>query len=485
MHLGRSNNSLFVVRDSTNIHGEGKSNGLEVGHNKGISSVSFVTNHINGANIHNRDLLPQHASNSPTQKYNKKPIRYLVPVAALSSLFLFGFDYPSFPIFNPFGFHLFGLEQPSIPRPPLLNPFSGLQEFFNDPFDFKESISKLSAEHKQLMDDVAKYVHEGTGTKNAPEWIQNMMIWLFGTFTISSQSLIYKTFTAIFYVISKVTLFIPDFLFKNEWLGKSILSFLGLSLGSTCLWSAVQGFKRICKLEYTSLTQVLKRLPITLLVSSFAPILVTKLTSFLNYVTNLILETGLHHINSTAISGFSVAQFGFTPVLILLMIAFLVVLFRLSVPLILSNGKRWFDFLMCTVTLPFAMSCYIFNDTQHYFNMWKSKLKQISMTQIFNAFVVSIVGVILFGTPVPTSLMDILCKMLVMVGALYYLAFPPSGLGLDSGEDVVDAFKKVKRKGKKDLESYKKHKPKMDYGLKFGRIMGRKWGRQIMKKWRG
>lgn len=331
--------------------------------------------------------------------------------------------------------------------------------WFDDPFGFQKGIENLETLYQkdgniEVLNEIKAW---GMQNEGAPEWVRKMIIWAFAWMVRGSQTLLYSVFTNLFWLLTKVLLYIPSFIFNGAFIGKTVIGFTVISFIATLVWSAVQGIKRMLFKKYTPITKIAKRFPIALLASASIPYVSSKVADFVNKITSTIVNVSIGQIEHVNSGSFTIHAISFMPLSILLMIGFFLVLIGLIRPLFLQNGKRWFDFLLLILTSPFALSAYIFDDTQKYFKAWWNKVKDSFLIQIFNAFILSIMGLIIFATPAPESFADMATKTLLMIGSLYYLAFPPSIIGkLKMNEDGLDTmYDKSKKEIKKNVKGMK------------------------------
>lgn len=330
----------------------------------------------------------------------------------------------------------------------MMEGFQNIQNWMNDPFGFGKGVENLQEVYqKEGNIEVFNEIKSWAMNDKMPLWIQNMGVWFLGWLVRGTQHLLYDVFTNLFWVLTKVLLYIPTFLFNGAWIGKSVITFTIISLIATLVWATCQGVKRMLKMDYTPLSRIIKRFPVSMIASASVPFLSSKAGDAVNSITSKIVEISMSQVEYMNADSFTIKTLSFMPISIILMVVFFIVLAGLVKPMFLQNGKRWFDFLLLIFVSPFALSAYIFKDTEKYFKAWWNKVKDSFMIQIFNAFILSIMGLIIFATPAPSSIVDMTTKTLLMVGSLYYLAFPPSIIGKltdGNGDGILSMYKKSK-----------------------------------------
>jgi len=247
---------------------------------------------------------------------------------------------------------------------------------------------------------------------------------------------------SIMYFVSNVILATPVFLFDNEWLSKMILKTSLLSAGTVSVLTMVEGIKRITNLRYTPLKQIVVRFPIALAVSAFSPYIFVKGIKILNQLTQLILSFFKSQFGAIADSKLLLAG----EIDILFLILFTVVFLILSVPIILFNGRRWFDLIALAVTTPLAMTAWIFNSFHHFFTKWKNSLINLSTVQLAYAAFFTLLSFIMFAVPFPPTFEGSLAKLMLMVGGMWRLAFPPQFIKsmVDKGESSLTMTNQLK-----------------------------------------
>lgn len=247
----------------------------------------------------------------------------------------------------------------------------------------------------------------------------------------------------ILYFVSNVILATPVFLFDNEWLSKMIYKTCLFSAGTVTVLTMVEGIKRMLNLHYTPLKQIIVRFPIALAVSAFSPYLFIKGIKGLNYLTDLILKFFKSQFGMIGDSKLLLAGEIDTAFLLLFTVVFLI----LSVPIIFYAGRRWFDLIALSVTTPLAMTAWIFNSFNHFFTKWKNALINLSTIQLVYAAFFTLLSFIMFAVPFPPTFEGSLAKLILMVGGMWRLAFPPQFVKsmVDKGESSLTMIDQLKK----------------------------------------
>jgi hypothetical protein len=262
-------------------------------------------------------------------------------------------------------------------------------------------------------------------------------------------------------------------LFNNDWFSVTTGKFAVLSILVVVLATMIEGLKKILRMKHTPFSDILKRLPLSLSVCACAPFLFVNGVHWLNKLTHIIMDIGKNEIGSNQLVGvLNSAGLVFEPVNILMMMVFSLLFLATCVPMTFFHAKRWFDLLCAGILTPFAMSCYLFNGTQHLFHEWLSMIKSAGLKQLIYAIFVTILGLIMFATPNPTTIAGVFSKLLLMLGGCYRLAFPPNFVrNLGSGSDnktIMELARDLKNRQQKIIgtkESREKKKEKTEETL--------------------
>jgi hypothetical protein len=258
----------------------------------------------------------------------------------------------------------------------------------------------------------------------------------------------------IFQFIANVVTWTPEFFFNNTWIQTIVERFGMISIGLVTTLTMVEGIKRMLGMKHTPLGQILIRLPLALTVSYFAPVLFTKGAYYLNKLTNFIIQIG--HSEMVKYTNFSLFGFLNNIILTLFVFGFLIT----SIPIMLNHGKRWFNLIALLIVAPLAMSAYLFDSLHGYYRMWLSKIQSLALTQLAYAVYITILAMVM-AMPMEWTggMIDpmkvIYTKLLVVIGGLWQMAFPPKFVRMES-EDSPGALRKLAKTYGKVLPFFKK-----------------------------
>jgi hypothetical protein len=249
------------------------------------------------------------------------------------------------------------------------------------------------------------------------------------TFPIEFQQNVFKfsydLLVWIFDFLSQIVLTTPVLLFDNSWFKTTLLSFAVISVTLISALTMIEGIKRMLGIGYTNMRNVLVKLPVALAVTGFAPFIFVEGAKLLNKASDLILNMGtskmyeLSTYNSYRVT--SMASAMDTIALILFDGLFIYLCF----PIILYHGRRWFDLIALGVMTPLAMTSWLFNGLSRFHAMWWSSLKALSLVQLMYAVFITLLALIMFAIPFPTTWAGMMTKLLVILGGLYRMAYPP------------------------------------------------------------
>jgi hypothetical protein len=353
----------------------------------------------------------------------------------------------------------------------------------------KEKIAQLAEEmHQQALltpnpdddnIDFTKYIHDYIAAAPLahllPDWANDILAYITMSLTQSTHGLIHGTFRAVYNFITSIVLWTPEWLFSGNWFVPTITNFSIISIILVVIGSMIEGIKKILGMKHTPFFEIMKKFPITLCVSSLAPVLFIEGTKLLNKITHFILQFG---VIDSSVNPLSMLSFLFEPFNLILMMVFIILMVILCVPISLFNARRWFDFVMLGAVTPFAMCSMIFHWSEKYYHMWLRGITNAATTQIVLAGFISVLGLIIFGTPNPTTTVGLITKILLMCGGIYRLAYPPYFLTqvTNSYESISEWFDKTKRYYRNTEVTGKKMVKGTDRGLIGGaRIAGKIW----------
>ena len=273
--------------------------------------------------------------------------------------------------------------------------------------------------------------------------------------------------TYIYEILTKIVLHTPLFIFNNSYLKNTSLTFALVSITLVTILTIFESLMQISKKKHTKFSDIMKRYPVAIAITGFAPFLfengfraINKLSSIITTIGGSLNRDGML-IMETPTSGLDV----------LIMLIFDGMLIGLLIPVFLQNGRRWFDLLTLAVISPLAMTAYCFDRHRHLFTSWLEQIKKLSTVQLVYSVFIMLMGVFIYGTRYMTGGFELLIfKMLIVLGSLYRLSNPPAFVKrmTDQGDDVMDvgknAFSTIK--GVYDTVTLKKFKNVVSKGKK-------------------
>lgn len=362
-----------------------------------------------------------------------------------------------------------------------ISQFLGIDKKIQELADNLHQQALLTPDPKDDTIDFVKYLYDVADqailTRYMPTWLKDIVICTMASIGEMCHSVSTWMYHSLYKFVSTVVLYTPTWIFEDSWFPKTIAQFSGLSVAVVSVFSMFEGIKRICRLNYTPLGFTLKRLPLALFISAATPFLFVHGVRLLNLLTNAILRLGNDVIDTNKPVSISQLSLLFEPLNLASMFFFIFLFGVMCIPLVWNHGKRWFDIMAMGVLTPFAMSAYLFRSTEHYFYSWLDTIKRLGMTQLAYAIFITLMGVLMFGTPTPTTVAGGFTKMLITFGAFHRIVFPPqfvTNLGRD--KTLIDMFVDMKGKFDKFKTTTSKTLEKTDdVAIKSASIAGKVW----------
>lgn len=265
----------------------------------------------------------------------------------------------------------------------------------------------------------------------------------------------------IYEMLTKIVLHTPLFIFNNSYLKNTSLTFAMISITLVTILTIFESIMQISKQKHTKFTDILKRYPVAIGVTGFAPFLFETTFKGINKLSAAITQIG----GVATRSGSLILDTPTSTLDVLIMLIFDGMLIGLLIPIFLQNGRRWFDLMTLAVVSPLALTAFCFDRHKHHFHRWLESVKRLSLVQIVYSVFIMLMGVFIYGTRFMTGgFFEVLIfKFLITLGSLYRLANPPQFVKrmTDNGEDVVDMGANYARTIKRtfDTVTFKNFKP--------------------------
>lgn len=244
-------------------------------------------------------------------------------------------------------------------------------------------------------------------------------------------------FSYIYEILTKIVIHTPLFIFNNPYLKNTSLTLSIISITLVTILTVFESIMQISKQRHTKFTDILKRYPIAIAITGFTPFLFEKGFTAINKLSSAITHIG-GVVNRNDLALISAPSSGLD---VLIMLIFDGMLLGLLIPILLQNGRRWFDLLVLAVISPLAFTAFCFDRHRHYFDKWLTHVKKLSLVQIVYAMFIMLMGVMLYGTRFMTGgLFEVFIpKALITLGCLHALSNPPKFIlaMTDNGHDVV------------------------------------------------
>ena len=243
----------------------------------------------------------------------------------------------------------------------------------------------------------------------------------------------------IYELLSKYILVTPLWLFKNSYFTNVTLIFSILSVAVVTILTLIESIKRMYpskRIQYTPFKEILKRFPMAIAASGFAPFAFEQIYGFLNKLSQSISSIGRGYIQKEHAVNFDWASLDF-----LTIVGLDIALISMLFPIFIKNGRRFFDIVALGAMTPLAFSAWVFDDYKHLHQKWWRHLKQMSIMQITYSIFICLIGILIFGTTndfSPDGISSYFVKILVILGGLSRLINPPNIVlsSADHGKDI-------------------------------------------------
>ncbi|AZV43699.1 hypothetical protein BAOM_3090 [Peribacillus asahii] len=268
---------------------------------------------------------------------------------------------------------------------------------------------KAIAERGGLTSEISRFFEEANKTI---EYFKNINQHIY-QWSLDLLSFTYETLTTI-------VLQTPLFLFNNSFVKNTSTTFSMISVSIVILFTIYEMIMKLLKKRHTDFKTIIKRFPLAVAATGFAPFLFEKSFELINKITKGITQVGGITLNGSSFANF--VTVGEIDVLILLL--FDVTLLSLLIPIFLQQGKRWWELFCLSAISPLALSAWVFDRHSHLFHQWWNHIKRLSMVQLVYGTFIVLLGVFIYGTRFISPEMFFV-KLLVTIGALTSLSNPP------------------------------------------------------------
>lgn len=293
-------------------------------------------------------------------------------------------------------------------------------KFYNEDFG-KYSINNLSDQWIQIGESISNTIQWFKDLPaNTAKWSVDLLGW-------------------VYQMTSDIVLTTPLWLFQNTWFKDTSLVFGTISISVMVILMIIEGIKQMMKQKHTDLSTTMKRIPLALGVSGFAPYAFEQVFKLINKLSDSITQIGVSEIHAGDIMTASRLSGADTAALL----GFDIALIGLLFPIFLHCGRRWFDLLSLASMTPLAMTAFCFDSYKHLHNQWWSNVKRLSLIQLVYAIFICIIGIFIFGTRNTMDGNGLMIKYLIVIGGLWRMANPPGFVKryADQGTDTIGMVK--------------------------------------------
>ena len=295
------------------------------------------------------------------------------------------------------------------------------QTLFPNPFEHIEKVGTS-------IYDAFTWMKSFDALKLFNEWSVNIMVW------------VYK-------MLNDFVLHTPLWIFNHTGFKDTMWIFSVLSVSLVTLGAIWEGIKRMLSLgkkqKTTSLEDIMKRFPVALLGAGLGPVLFVKAFTVINWLSSTIGSIGFTTMKATTLSGAENLVWLDVLGLFVFDLAMIGYLF----PVLLQNGRRFFDLICLNILTPFALSAWVFDRHRNLFNQWWNGIKSLSFVQVIHSLFICLLGVLIFATPNTFTGGAFFFKLILIIGGLWRMGNPPRILqhyNSDYGGSVMNIFKGAK-----------------------------------------
>lgn len=248
----------------------------------------------------------------------------------------------------------------------------------------------------------------------------------------------------------------PLFLFDNEWFTTMSLGFSGVAVGMVVVLTIIECIKRMLsgaskKIRPMEFTTIMKRWSLVAGITSVTPFLFKSAFKLLNFISGKLTSMGSDIMTASALTT------TFSTIDVITLLVFDAILISTVIPMLWTNGRRFFDLLVLGVVAPVALSCWVFDSHKHFFTQWWSNVKHLSLVQVYHSLFLLIIGLFIFGIPFPADFTGTVVKLLVVIGGFARMQNPPKIIAnkLDNGKGLDEVMKSnVKETSKKLIKNF-------------------------------
>lgn len=280
---------------------------------------------------------------------------------------------------------------------------------------------------------------------SAAKWV-NHAIENIQEISIDFLSFLYET-------LAKIVLTTPTMIFNNPFIQNTTLTFSVISITLVTILTMFESIMQITKQKHTKFKDIIKRYFTVVTVTGFAPFLFEKGFDLINKLTHAVTKIGGDFANSKLL----LSNQDMTNWDIGILLGFDIVLFAMLFPILLQNGRRWWDLMCLAAVSPLAGTAYVFDRHRHYFKSWWKSVKHLSLIQLVYAVFIMLMGVFIFGTQNMVGWALIL-KLAIVAGGMWRMLNPPrivNVLTYGDSKDVFDMYKDYKNGFRQIKDTFK------------------------------
>lgn len=270
-----------------------------------------------------------------------------------------------------------------------------------------------------------------------PETVQDKL----GTLFNNLSHILIDVLGYVYNLIVHIIIATPSIVFKTTWFAESYMIFAGLSVLLFTLMALWNAGRKTFSLSHTKFKNVIRRYFLAVIGIGFGTFFFQQFFKAIEFIAKLVVSIGYHNITNFSPSSLGIAS-GLD---VVAMALFIVVILGQAVNIFLQNGRRWFQIISIALTMSLTLSAWVFDSTKSIASELKDKFIKLSITQIYQAAMISLMGIFIVGTAGITTFTDFVVKFCMIVGGFSVIGNPPSILTKYIDKNTDDFNNMIKR----------------------------------------
>lgn len=249
----------------------------------------------------------------------------------------------------------------------------------------------------------------------------------------------------VFSQLTKLITVFPIDLMSNEHIFKLQAIFMMYSLFMLIILATGEGYKAIIGVHYTSLTTIMGRCFVAIIGAGLTMPIVIGAIKITNFLVSVVSKVGEFFFGEQGDLGVLLREFTNSGAAnMICSILFLIAFSYFIMMALFKVGIRWFDLIMNMVSSPFAWAAYITDGTAQYLFRWMRSTGNLILINLVYTFYVNVISIIIMGPGPIESFGGWMARILLLLGGLYRLAYPPGWLSaIDTSASLGPTLRRV------------------------------------------